>query len=90
MPESSTITTQTIHSTSVPSISIDISNIVGNFYTNLHSYIYNQYFQSLKYRSGLINILCNILTIQNIDKTNFLFILDCLITNYQHIADIQF
>ncbi|CAF3182933.1 unnamed protein product, partial [Rotaria sp. Silwood2] len=95
MSTSSTITTRKTRSTCVISNSMDISNIVDDFHGNLHSpiqftHIYNQYYQSQTQRSTIINILCNILTTENVDRKIFLFILDCIITNYDYLSDIQF
>lgn len=95
MSASSTITTRKTRATSVLSNPIDVSNLVDEFNSNLHSpsqftHIYNQYYQSLSHRSSIVNILCNILIKENVDKKILSFILDCLITNRDLLSDIQF
>jgi len=95
MSSSSTITTRKTRSTNPNFNSLDESNIFDDFHSNLHSSIefinlYNQYDQSLTSPSTLINILCNILTIENVEKKILLFIFDCLITNYENLSDLQF
>ena len=52
--------------------------------------IYDQYYQSITNRTTLINTLCRILQLDNIDRKIHLFILNCLTTNFDHISDIQF
>ncbi|UJR27488.1 hypothetical protein I4U23_008773 [Adineta vaga] len=91
-----TAATRKTRSTNFISNSIDETAIHDAFQAAaLHSstefiQIYNQYFQSLNYRSTLIHILLNILTLDNLDRKIQIFILDCLITHSDNLSDIQF
>jgi Trp operon repressor len=95
MSSSSIITTRKTRSTNQNIDSIDESTIFDDLNSNLHSSnefinIYNQYSQSITHRSTLINILCNILTLENLENKILLFIFDCLNLNSEYITEIQF
>lgn len=82
--------------TNHPSQTLDESTLINEFKSNLHSsnefiQFYNQIFSTqTSSRSIIISSLCQILTIEHLNQQICFFILDCLLTNHEHINENQF